>query len=63
MYSKKSQTFTTVPKQQDIKDSIDKKKKTQDYETIRNIVLDKSKNIIENNEKNNHKPIQKFSIV
>jgi hypothetical protein len=27
MYSKKSQTFTTVPKQQDIKDSIDKKKK------------------------------------
>jgi hypothetical protein len=67
MYSKKPKTYITVPKNnQDIKENIDNNKnKKFDYETIRNIVLEKSNNNVENYNKSNESKTKtnKFNIV
>ena len=42
MYSKNKQTFISIPKHnKDIESNINKKNDKHDYETIRNIVLEK----------------------
>ena len=47
MYSKNKQTFISVPKHnKDIESNINKKNDKHDYETIRNIVLEKMINIL-----------------
>jgi hypothetical protein len=52
MYSKNKQTFISVPKHnKDIESNINKKNDKHDYETIRNIVLEK--NDKKNNNNNN----------
>ena len=62
MYSKNKQTFISVPKHnKDIESNINKKNDKHDYETIRNIVLEKNDKNIENN--NNKTKNHKFDIV
>ena len=62
MYSKNRQTFISVPKHnKDIESNINKKNDKHDYETIRNIVLEKTDKNIENN--NNKTKNHKFDIV
>lgn len=67
MYSKKQKSYITVPKNnQDIKENIEnnKNKNKHDYETIRNIVLEKSNNNIKSYNKDKNKPTNnKFDIV
>ena len=61
MYSKNKQTFISVPKHnKDIESNINKKNDKHDYETIRNIVLEKTDKNIDNNNKTKH---YKFDIV
>ena len=57
MYSKNKQTFISIPKHnKDIESNINKKNDKHDYETIRNIVLEKNDKTIDNNNKTkNHK--------
>ena len=63
MYSKNKQTFISVPKHnKDIESNINKKNDKHDYETIRNIVLEKNDKNIENNNNNKTKN-HKFDIV
>ena len=62
MYSKNKQTFISIPKHnKDIESNINKKNDKHDYETIRNIVLEKNDKHIENN--NNKTKNHKFDIV
>ena len=62
MYSKNKQTFISVPKHnKDIESNINKKNDKHDYETIRNIVLEKNDKNIDNN--NNKTKNHKFDIV
>ena len=64
MYSKNKQTFISIPKHnKDIESNINKKNDKHDYETIRNIVLEKTDKNIENNNKNNKTKNHKFDIV
>ncbi len=64
--SKRNNSFVSIPKQTQSNNNnnnidVNKNKKKEDYETIRNIVLEKSSKTIEksdNNKKNN-----KFDIV
>jgi hypothetical protein len=62
MYSTNKQTFISIPKHnKDIESNINKKNDKHDYETIRNIVLEKNDKNIENN--NNKTKNHKFDIV
>ena len=47
MYSKNKQTFISIPKHnKDIESNINNKNDKHDYETIRNIVLEKNEKIL-----------------